>query len=89
MGDYIKREDAIKIINQYVGTDTIAERVEKDIPAADVEPVRHGKWVKKVGILWCSECDNTATIDSEREYVETNYCPHCGAKMDGEEQEHE
>lgn len=91
MSDYIKREAAIKIINQYIGADPIAERVEKDIPAADVVKVRHGRWEMKDDpynffdeIPVCSECGCTTAL--RKQYA---YCPNCGAKMDGKEQEHE
>ena len=51
----------------------------EEIPAADVAPVRHGRWLhRKNGIAYCSECE----IDTVED--DTNYCPNCGAKMDGE-----
>ena len=49
------------------------------IPAADVEPVRHGKWIPynaKKCLYTCSEC-NALPKDK------TKYCPNCGARMDG------
>lgn len=56
----------------------------KSIPAADVAPVRHGRWIAiKVPNEWdkgqCSEC---RSIFNSSVYG-TNYCPKCGAKMDG------
>lgn len=47
--------------------------------AADVSPVRHGRWRFCGSDKWndayeCSECGNIAMDDS-------NYCPNCGAKM--------
>lgn len=51
------------------------------IPAADVEPVRPGRWVSKEGIygvVYCSICDFELKIDN------TPRCPNCGAKMDAE-----
>lgn len=56
------------------------------IPAADVAPVRHGKWEERQSPNWptedyCSECGWTKHIEDGRYY---HYCPHCGAKMDGE-----
>ena len=55
------------------------------IPAADVAPVVHGRWVHdggrvENGIDWChcSECGK-----SDNFCARTNYCPNCGAKMDG------
>ena len=57
-------------------------------PAADVAPVRHGRWIDAYpdiepnpmfmyGI--CSECGFEQGISK---YL--NYCPNCGAKMDGD-----
>lgn len=57
----------------------------KQQPAADVQPVRHGKWLSRCeGDIYafseCSECGNT-------ESCETPYCAQCGAKMDAEPDE--
>lgn len=48
----------------------------------DVQPVKHGKWgdsIAKYGILRhkCSVCNKYS-------HMAYNYCPNCGAKMDGE-----
>lgn len=56
------------------------------IPAADVAPVRHGRWVHEhisEGYAWviCSECE--AVIHKILINKRLNYCPNCGAKMDG------
>lgn len=59
--------------------------------AADVQPVKHGQWIgineycKKNGYIpsgmgvyyWCSECGKGETKISD-------YCPNCGARMDGD-----
>ena len=51
-------------------------------PAADVQEVRHGRWIKGkiMGLFKCSACHNTF------DYWVTgyNHCPNCGARMDGE-----
>ena len=52
------------------------------IPAADVAPVRHGRWIPvKVPNEWdkgqCSECKSIFNSS----VWGTNYCPNCGAKM--------
>ena len=57
------------------------ESILWELPAADVEPVRHGRWGKKQGGFWefanCSVCEQkTATVG-----IPPNYCPNCGAKM--------
>ena len=47
------------------------------VPAADVAPVVHGRWVHHDdGVVTCSECGNAESSDSY-------YCRYCGAKMDG------
>ena len=59
------------------------------IPTADVEEVKHGKWIEKEEIYGdvyytCSNCNNDwTTIDGTPQENFMNYCPHCGAKMDG------
>ena len=68
------------------GIESVLEYVE-NLPSADVAPVRHGRWVDAYpdiepnpmfmyGI--CSECEFEQGISK---YL--NYCPNCGAKMDG------
>lgn len=50
-----------------------------DIPTADVQEVKHGRWEKIYGqphIILCSVCHSTSV---EGRY---NYCQNCGAKMD-------
>ena len=50
------------------------------IDAADVVPVRHGRWVYPIGMAYnyvCSECGKSIGV------IKHNYCPNCGAKMDG------
>ena len=96
MSDYIKREDAIKIINSGISTDTDADRryvngLFRAIRPADVAPVRHGRFVPFEDALmdtcWeCSECGLEFYLadggtPKENSY---NYCPNCGARMDGE-----
>lgn len=50
------------------------------LPAADVKPVRHGRWlINPDGYApYCSECKQEPTGG-----IMTDYCDHCGAKMDG------
>lgn len=65
----------------------IAGSAVESVPAADVEPVRHGRWEKGdqfPGWLCCSDCRDAFVLP---EWVNRNkweYCPNCGAKMDGD-----
>lgn len=74
----------------------------KGAPIANVQEVRHGKWlveefdINKLfcyiqkpydgyhGEPFCSICRRTALMNGAEEYVDSDYCPHCGAKMDKE-----
>ena len=51
------------------------------MPAADVVPVVHGEW-NWVGRWECSLCKHPWYIGWETPAA--NYCPNCGAKMDGD-----
>ena len=58
-------------------------KTDFDVVEVDVEPVRHGCWVKEksdVLIHWhCSVCEKCYFLEEPN----ADYCPHCGAKMDG------
>jgi hypothetical protein len=64
----------------------------RSAPACDVVEVVHGEWVykKEKDGCFCSVCDIEALIDPNfigRDFAMeelSDYCPHCGAKMDGE-----
>lgn len=62
----------------------LAEEFEITEPCADVEPVRHGRWVGRSGLFQgeCSVCGYRTydkTADWARKYW--TYCPNCGTKM--------
>jgi len=79
MSDYIKREDAINIINHWWG-DSIGQWLAKkikNVPSADVAPVRHGHWIKEYGHYKCLLCNGLDDFADD-------YCPNCGARMDGD-----
>ena len=59
----------------------------EEMPAADVAPVKHGHWVNENFYTHCSACGNMAIYDKYGQEVESDYCPRCGAKMDGGEGE--
>ena len=51
-----------------------------EIPAANVAPVVHGRWIATHDeFCSCSLCKYPV----HAAWSQTNYCPNCGAKMDG------
>ena len=91
MAEYIKKEYAVDaVLDVYCDTPDINLSCEKfeaailKIQAADVAPVRHGRWEEASdgdGIV-CPSCrTDFCTIIYDTEHF--NYCPNCGAKMDG------
>lgn len=102
MSDYIEREAVLaypirkdkcdrKHANEHfiLGIESVIEFVE-NLPAADVAPVRHGRWIPadQTGdcCYTCSECG----FERDAYLLDVgNYCPNCGARMDGKEDEHE
>ena len=61
------------------------EQVVEDTPTADVVEVKHGYWIYDVenGCFICSECKMSALNNYRGLSVDSENCPHCGAKMDG------
>lgn len=96
MSEYIEREALMRNLKQFAPeqlTPLIESLIQKQ-PAADVVEVRHGKWKLKQyegGILdgeiydECSICEYQRFFDDIRFKTAFNYCPNCGAKMDGKE----
>ena len=79
MAKYI---DADKMLKEYersiYDTTDLAEMLYY-MPAADVQEVRHGRWIiDEWNTPNCSVCGCSGIDD----YYATPYCPHCGAKMD-------
>lgn len=94
MSDYISREAFKK---KYLCCGYLPEMSEKEFdefPTADVEPVRHGQWLRTdddwsslvtiqcsaCGGEWCFEADEDVQLPGY------NYCPGCGCKMDLEDE---
>ena len=70
--------------------DYIRERLEGEKPA-DVEPVRHGRWLDYMCRDWhCSECgekiSKVRNVDGYCYDDKPNYCFNCRAKMDLEDE---
>lgn len=63
----------------------IADMID-EAPTIDAAPVKHGRWLKTNDdtMKRCSECDVIHLI-AQYPHGNANYCPNCGAKMDGDE----
>ena len=55
------------------------------LPAADVAPVVHGRWIEKTVPEGCRyfECSNCGAHENRHTAIKGYYCWRCGAKMDG------
>lgn len=75
MPEYIEREDVREMMRMEFDDNYADEAVDR-LPAADVAPVRHGRW------SFDGECSECGEFDVQDPFGSA-YCPHCGAKMDG------
>lgn len=97
MAEYIGREAAKRAVDEAVELsaseyDMICDYLDR-IPAADVAPVVHGRWIS-----WeqadnfipsarrheCSACHDAAQVLVNGFELLSDYCPNCGARMDGD-----
>lgn len=96
--DMISRKAAVSRISDLIVLELRGERIPtwnevykalNDLPTVDAVPVKHGRWINIANgncddLCKCSECKETWLGIGGY-----NYCPNCGAKMDGERRESE
>lgn len=100
MDEYIKRDgllskfnidDMMNVNGTLISLQDARETISNS-PAADVVPVRHGRWIswEKAGNFVpspdrheCSVCHDAAQVLANHFELLSEYCPNCGAKMDG------
>lgn len=64
------------------GIESVLEYVE-NLPAADVAPVVHGRWIeKKSAVGRYFECSNCGAHENKHTAIKGYYCWRCGAKME-------
>lgn len=97
MAEYIKRGTAISKLTALEviepnATMVDARRLLADMPADDVAPVVHARWIswEETGNFVpspdrheCSVCHDAAQVLVNGFELLSDYCPNCGAKMDG------
>lgn len=85
MGEFISRKSAEGAVRDHWCDSSRMMEAIRRIPAADVAPVVHSHWIykgKDKG-YYCSICQSRCLLNYESDWCESDYCPHCGAKMDG------
>ena len=87
MDKYVSREAAIEVAKHAWAKGLEPSQYIEALPAADVAPVVHGRWIlerEPNGKPYCFHC---SVCDSDYHcigiVVASDYCPNCGAKMDG------
>lgn len=98
MAEYIKREAVIDLITRRYENPEICTQEINSIPAADVAPVVHGRCPICSGQkILTQDCYNDYSVEVDAEsgemsvwqgdacltVISIDYCPNCGAKMDG------
>ena len=87
MSDLIDRNELfLSVIAQHGVVDkSVMKRLVLQVPTVDAMPVRHGHWevidVQEPQRYACSECNRLS-------WYTHNFCPNCGALMDGERKEY-
>ena len=83
VGELLMELNDTDIFDTYNDYSMVFDTID-NFPTADVAPVRHGQWVKEkkdVLIHWhCSACRECYFLEEPN----AKYCPHCGARMDGD-----
>lgn len=107
MDEYISKEKAIKELrevyeneyptasgdfDEYASHDV--PNVLRNIPSADVHPVKHGEWdFQGYQLFKCTNCKEIFTQNqleamqnhiNQEEFTFPNFCPNCGARMGGD-----
>jgi len=92
--DLIRRSDALAAFAESTSAmpEKQGRRRIEEIPAVDAVEVRHGHWVTEEEAIekddysmmdTCSVCGHCDWDCTESENF--NFCPNCGARMDGED----
>lgn len=85
MADYIERKAVIDLITHRYENPEICTQEINSIPAADVAPVVHARWIEKSAparkIYF--ECSHCGAQENKHTAIKGYYCWRCGAKMDG------
>ena len=84
--DLISRQEAIDSLAEW--NDAAITNRLNNLPSVDAIPVRNGRWIYHIDDLFPAESTKECDQCHEEQPLtcDDNYCPHCGAKMDGREE---
>lgn len=97
MAEYIEREAVYNTLKAMYCDECTDEKCQMceyaqimfvldNLPTADVQPVKHGRWIPQGDDMWlCSNCKENIIFsmhESDRTKKQ-RYCCKCGARMDG------
>lgn len=85
--EYIGREKVILAVRHAWAKGLEPTQYIEQIPAADVAPVVHGRWIEKTAHdrRRYFECSNCGKQENKHTAIRGGVCWNCGAKMDKEE----
>lgn len=80
--EYIERDGLLEWTREFYPEEKVFASAVINAPTADVQEVRHGKWIEKPYLLgtsnFCSLCGENYGMP----HGKYKFCPNCGAKMD-------
>ena len=83
MAEYVRMSDVLETLKKANIGGYITNRL-LEIPNADVQPVKRGRWVRVIGDDYeCSECKAALWTKEVYPVEKYKFCWSCGAKMDG------
>ena len=94
MNDYISRKALLDWAHEFYPEDKVFASAIINAPAADVAPVVRGRWEKEPSSYWRWTSSGAVAVTratyrcglcGRRTAVKSNYCPNCGAKMNGDD----
>ena len=101
MAEYISKHEAYTLMKDLEAAyiyppikeayGTAARRIDQ-MPSADVQPVKHGKWEELTDYGGWGDTHYRCSVCGEEWYLEDgtpqqnnmNFCPRCGSRMDGD-----
>ena len=86
MNEYVNRKDLRDTLYDADAITMEGVKIVNQFPYEDVAPVQHGMWIYHPDDLFPGDSTQECSHCHEEEYVtlcNENYCPNCGAKMDG------